>query len=280
MPIPQKRHVFYVSDGTGVTAEMVGESLLAQFPDLDYEVVRAPFIDSEEKARELRAQITAVSQASGYRPVVFTTLVKPEVVAVVRQGPALVIDLFGAFIKPLERELGQESTHSVGRFHGIRDPHGYHRRIEAINFALAHDDGIAQDHTLNEADIILIGVSRSGKTPTSLYLAMTYTVKAANYPLIPEDLDRMRLPDALRPHREKLFGLTIAPDRLAQIRSERRPNSHYAELDTCRRETELALELMRREGIPWLDTTTKSIEEIAAVVMLHLEKIRRYAQCM
>ncbi|BBD77645.1 posphoenolpyruvate synthetase regulatory kinase/phosphorylase PpsR [Hydrogenophilus thermoluteolus] len=276
MPIPRKRHVFYVSDGTGVTAEMLGESLLAQFPDLDYEVVRAPFVDSPQKAGELVSKIERVAQGSGFRPIVFSTLVKPEVLAVIQNGPGLVMDLFGAFIDPLEREFGMESTHTVGRFHGMRDTHSYHRRIEAINFALAHDDGITQDHTLVEADIILIGVSRSGKTPTSLYLAMTYAIKAANYPLIPEDLERMRLPEALRPHREKLFGLTIAPERLAQIRSERRPNSAYADLANCRREIELALELMRREGIPWLDTTTKSIEEIAAVVMLHLEKIRRY----
>ncbi|GAB6050448.1 pyruvate, water dikinase regulatory protein [Hydrogenophilus islandicus] len=277
MPILRKRHVFYVSDGTGVTAEMLGESLLAQFPDLDYEVVRAPFIDSEQKASELVGKIDRIAQESGYRPVVFSTLVKPEVLAVIRTSSARVLDLFGAFIEPLEREFGQESTHTVGRFHGIRDNHGYHRRIEAINFALAHDDGITQDHTLIDADIILVGVSRSGKTPTSLYLAMTYAIKAANYPLIPEDLERMRLPEALRPHRKKLFGLTIAPERLAQIRAERRPNSDYASLENCRREVERALELMRREGIPWLDTTTKSIEEIAAVVMLHLEKLRRYA---
>lgn len=277
MPPPRKRHICYVSDGTGITAEMLGESLLAQFPDLEYEVVRAPFIDSEEKARDLVQKIAHLGAASGYRPVLFTTLVKPEVLAVVQQSPALVIDLFGAFIEPLEREFQCESTHTVGRFHGIRDTHSYHRRIEAINFALAHDDGITQDHTLQEADIILVGVSRSGKTPTSLYLAMTYAIKAANYPLIPEDLERKRLPSALRPHRNRLFGLTIAPERLAQIRAERRPNSHYASMENCRREIELALELMRREGIPWLDTTTKSIEEIAAVVMLHLEKIRRYA---
>ncbi|MCX7945899.1 MAG: kinase/pyrophosphorylase [Hydrogenophilus sp.] len=274
--IPLKRHIYYVSDGTGITAETLGHSLLTQFPDIEVVEVRAPFIDTPSKARDLAAAITRVAQKSGHRPIVFSTLVKPEVIAALNDTPALIIDLFATFIEPLEREFGVESTHTVGRLHGVGNSQTYQRRIEAINFALAHDDGITSDTTLAEADVILIGVSRCGKTPTSLFLAMTHAVKAANYPLIPEDFERGHLPAALRRHREKCFGLTISPERLAQIRAERRPNSEYAALETCRREVESALELMRREGIPWLDTTTKSIEEIATLVLLHLEKQRRY----
>lgn len=277
MPDTPKRTVFYVSDGTGITAETLGHSLLAQFPEFDYDEVRAPFIDAPEKASDLVEHIERVKRRTGLHPIVFSTLVQPAVVAVLHRAEAHIVDLFGTFLGPLERELGMPSTHAVGRFHGILDNRSYQRRIEAINFALSHDDGIIQDGTLDDANIILIGVSRSGKTPTSLYLAMQYAVKAANYPLIPEDFERKALPAPLKLHRAKLFGLTIAPERLAQIRQERRPNSVYASLENCRKEVEEALALMRREGIPWIDSTTKSIEEIAAVIMQHLQKMQKYA---
>ncbi len=274
--LTKTRTVFFVSDGTGITAEMVGQSLLAQFPELTFREVRFPFVATVDKATDAARAIAAAHQRDGVRPIVFTTIVRRDVIDVLLQTDAHVIDLFGTFVGPLEQELDMASTCSVGRFHAVRDLMQYHRRIEAINFALAHDDGISRDGALAEADIILVGVSRSGKTPTSLYLAMTYSVKAANYPLIPEDFARKRLPEALRPYRAKLFGLSISPERLAQIRQERRPNSEYASLENCRREVEAAIELMRREGIPWVDSTNKSIEEIAALVLQHLEKIRKY----
>ncbi len=174
MSLSPDRVVFYVSDGTGITAETLGESLLAQFPELSYHEVRAPFIDSEAKALELRRQIDDTYRRHGVKPLVFSTLVQENVIAVIRQSHAHVVDLFGAFIGPLEQELGMKSTHSVGRFHGLTNVLAYQKRIEAINYALAHDDGISRDGALAEADIILVGVSRSGKTPTRLYLTMSY----------------------------------------------------------------------------------------------------------
>ena len=200
-------------------------------------------------------------------PVVFTTLVNVEVLQVIEEGcKAMVLDMFGTFVRPLEIELGMKSSHRVGRFSDVSKSKEYHDRIEAINFSLAHDDG-QSNRDLEQADVILVGVSRSGKTPTSLYLAMQHGVKAANYPLIPEDFERNVLPKPLMPHRGKCFGLTIAPERLCEIRHERRPNSKYASLENCRYEVAAAESLMGREGIAWLSSTHKSIEEIATTIL-------------
>lgn len=268
------RTVFFVSDGTGITAETLGHSVMTQFEALRYKQVRLPFVDSIDKARETLQRIDEARVTDGRRPIVFSTLVPPAINAEIRKANALVLDLFQSFVEPLERELGINSTHTVGRSHGAADTETYKDRIEAINFALAHDDGQSAKG-LARADVILVGVSRSGKTPTSLYLAMQYGVKAANYPLIPEDFERNELPGALPPHRGKLFGLSIAPARLAEVRHERRPNSRYAAIENCRAEVAAAEALMRREGIRWLSSTTKSIEEIAATIMQEVKLERR-----
>lgn len=261
------RTVFFISDGTGITSETLGHSLLAQFPEARFRQVRIPFVNDLDKALDCVSQIREAARRDGIRPIVFSTLVNPQTIAGLRQADALFIDLFEQFLAPLEAELSQRSTHAVGRFHGIADSLDYKNRIEAINFAMAHDDGVSSDGELAEADVILVGVSRSGKTPTSLYLAMQFGVKAANYPLIPEDFERNKLPGELHNYRPKLFGLTISPERLSQIRRERRPNSRYASLENCRYEIDAAQKLMRRENIRWLDSTAKSIEEISATIL-------------
>ncbi len=263
---PYDRTVFYASDGTGITAETFGHSLLSQFETLSFRQVRLPFIDSVDKAREAVLKINHHFRIDGRRPVVFSTLVDTPINAIVRQAEAVFIDLFASFVEPLEMELGAKSTHRIGRFHQTAESDAYKRRIEAINFSLAHDDG-QTSADLEQADVILVGVSRSGKTPTSLYLAMQHGVKAANYPLIPEDFERRRLPEVLYRFKPKIFGLTISPDRLAEVRHERRPNSRYASLENCRYEVAEAESMMKREGIRWLSSTTKSIEEIATTVL-------------
>jgi hypothetical protein len=265
-PELQERVVFFVSDGTGITSETLGHSVLTQFDRLRVRQHRMSFVDTPEKAREAVARINDAHGRDGRRPIVFSTLVNPAINAELRSADALILDLFETFVVPLEQELGMKSTHTIGRSHHIADSETYKNRIEAINFALAHDDGQSAGG-LQTAEVILIGVSRSGKTPTSLYLAMQYGVKAANYPLIPEDFERGELPSALPPHRHKLFGLSIAPDRLSEVRNERRPNSRYASVDNCRHEVIEAERLMRREGIRWLSSTAKSIEEIAATIL-------------
>ena len=260
------RTVFFVSDGTGITAETFGNSILKQFA-IQPRHIRMPFIDSVEKANQAVADINRTAEVEGRKPIVFTTLVDEEVLAVVKSGcKGLVLDMFMTFVEPLELEFGMKSNHRVGRFSDIAKSQEYHNRIEAINFSLAHDDGQSAKN-LQEADVILVGVSRSGKTPTSLYLAMQHGIKAANYPLIPEDFERNCLPSSLAPHKAKCFGLTIAPDRLAEIRHERRPGSKYASLENCRYEIAAAESMMRREGISWLSSTHKSIEEIATTIL-------------
>ena len=260
------RTIFFVSDGTGITAETLAHSLLSQFEEIQFRQVRMPFVDCEDKARDCVEQIRAATERDGQRPIVVSTLVSPSVAATLQQADALILDFFSIFIAPLEAELGARSAHAIGRSHGRANTKIYDNRIDAINFTLAHDDGVT-DSDLDRSDVILIGVSRSGKTPTSLYLAVQFGIKAANYPLIPEDFERNKLPGTLERYRHKLFGLTISPERLAQIRRERRPDSVYASLDNCRFEVEAAQKLMRREGIRWLDSSTKSIEEIAATLM-------------
>ena len=269
-PAPHDRTVYYVSDGTGITAETFGHSLLSQFENLRLREVRMPFIDSVDKAREALLRISQQAATDRHRPIVFSTLVDPEISQVLRQTEAMCIELFSTFVAPLEAELGMLSTGKIGRSHTVSDTGQYQRRIEAINFSLAHDDG-QSNKGLEHADVILVGVSRCGKTPTSLYLAMQHGIKAANYPLIPEDFDRGRMPEVLYRYRAKLFGLSIAPERLSEVRFERRPNSHYAALENCRAEVASAETMMRREGVRWLSTTTKSIEEIATTILQELE---------
>jgi [pyruvate, water dikinase]-phosphate phosphotransferase / [pyruvate, water dikinase] kinase len=268
----ERRTVFFVSDGTGITAQMLGHSLLTQFEGFEFNQVTLPFVDSAEKAEDCLARIKSEA-GNGEKPIVFSTLVNNDVRAVVRRADALFIDFFESFIDPLEAGLGVKSSHTIGRSHSAMDKKEYQQRIEAINFAMAHDDG-ASHRELGTSDVILIGVSRSGKTPTSLYLAMQFGVKAANYPLIPEDFHRGKLPEALRGEKTRLYGLTIAPERLHEIRKERRPGSRYADLDNCRFEVQAAEDLMRREGVRSINSTSKSIEEIATTILREL-RIKR-----
>jgi regulator of PEP synthase PpsR (kinase-PPPase family) len=272
-PAGLRHTVFFVSDGTGITAETFGNSILSQFA-IKPRHVRRPFIDTPDKAHQVVREINHTAQIDARKPIVFITLVNPEILAIVKeQSHGLVLDMFNTFIEPLEAEFGITSNHRIGRFSDVSDSQEYTDRIEAINFALAHDDGQSAKN-LNEADVILVGVSRSGKTPTSLYLAMQHGIKAANYPLIPEDFERGRFPSTLAPFRAKCFGLTIDPDRLARIRNERRPNSKYASVENCRYEVREGESMMKKEGIGWLSSTHKSIEEIATTILRDLRPDR------
>ena len=267
------RTVFFISDGTGITAETFGNAVLAQF-EMKPRHVRLPFTDTVDKAHQAVRQINHTAELEGVRPIVFTTLANMDVLEVIETGfKGMLLDMFGTFVRPLEIELAVKSNHRIGRFSDVSKSKEYNDRIAAIDFSLQHDDG-QSNRDLEGADVILVGVSRSGKTPTSLYLAMQHGLKAANYPLIPEDFDRRQLPPALIPHRKKIFGLTIQPERLSEIRNERRPNSRYASLENCRHEVSEAEAMMRRAGIRWLSTTTKSIEEIATTILQELRPER------
>ncbi len=272
MPNPT---VFFVSDGTGITAETFGNAILAQF-EVKFRHIRIPFVDSVDKAHQAVRQILHTGDIENRKPIVFTTLVNMEVLSVILEGcqeKTMLMDMFSIFVNPLEKELGIKSNHRVGRFSDASKSQEYRDRIEAINFSLAHDDG-QLNRDLELSDVILVGVSRSGKTPTSLYLAMQHGWKASNYPLIPEYFERRQLPPALMPHKKKIFGLTIQPERLSEIRNERRPDSKYASLANCRHEVAEAEAMMRRAGIRWLSTTHKSIEEIATTILQEINPER------
>ena len=270
----QHRSAFFVSDRTAITAEMLGHSLLTQFDDLNLHENTLPFIDSLEKAQEAVQQINAAAVADGVRPIIISTLANTEIAAAVGRANALFLDCFLIFIAPLENELGARASHAIGRTHNVNDIVNYYKRMESVNYTLSHDDGVST-RDLGEADVILVGVSRCGKTPTCLYLSMQFGVRAANYPFIPEDFGSHQLPATLRGLRHKLYGLTITPTRLQSIRSERRPNSTYAELSNCEYEIREAEALMRRENIPVLDATSKSVEELATTIMQQAKLERR-----
>ncbi len=265
-----RRTVFFVSDQTGITAETLGRSLLAQFESLDFRQVTLPFISSIDKANEAVRRIDLTAQVEGCRPVVFATFAQQGLRDIVKGCNGLFLDFFDAYIGPLEVEFDQRSSHRSGRSHGGIGDASYQRRIDAMNFALANDDGVSASN-YDRADVVLIGVSRSGKTPTCLYLALHYGVYAANYPLTDETFEQGALPAQLTRHRGKLFGLTIDPGQLHRIRRERRPDSRYASVQQISFELREAMALYRRYGTPWLDTTHSSVEEISSTIMHRLE---------
>ena len=270
-----RRTIFFISDRTGITAEMLGNSLLTQFENIQFQRITIPFVDSPERAAEAVQQVNATAAEEGQRPIVVSSVVDEATSETIRREvDALTLDMFQIFIQPLEAELGAKSSHAAGRSHGIANTHEYFARMEAINFAQAYDDGAAT-RDLDKAQVILVGVSRCGKTPTSLYLALQFGIRVANFPLTPDDFADRRLPGSVAPFRERLFGLTIQPERLREIREERRPGSRYAQLDNCRHEVKEAEYLMQQNGIPMLDTTSKSIEEIATTI-LHRAKLARH----
>ena len=255
-----QRTVFYVSDGTGITSETIGHSVLTQFGGVDFTTHRIPFVDSESKAEGAATRIKSEYARSGMRPIVINTIMDRQLSERLAASGALMLDVFAPFIAPLEAELGQKRSPLVGKAHGLTNFAEYESRINATNYALSHDDGIAIRY--DDADVILLGVSRVGKTPTCLYMALHFGIMAANYPLTPDDLDRQELPEVVRPFRERLFGLTIDAERLSQVREQRRPGSGYARIAQCRKELRPADSLLRNHNIPHLNTTHVSIEEI------------------
>lgn len=269
-----KRTAFFISDGTGITAEGLGKSLLSQFDGIEFERVTIPYVDSIEKAYQAKAQIRLKAHQDGARPIIFDTIVNSEVREVVASSNAFMADIFGTYLKPLEKEFQKESNYSVGKTHSILGDEHYMERIEAVHFALDNDDGARTRHYEN-ADIIILGVSRCGKTPTCLYLGLQYGVRAANYPLTEDDIEDLILPKCLQPFRKKLFGLTIDTDRLAAIRNERRANSRYASPRQCEMEVRGVEALYAKEGIPCLNSTHSSIEEISSR-LLSLSGMKRH----
>lgn len=261
-----RRGVFFLSDGTGITAEALGNALLTQFDGFSFEKTTLPFIHSVERARDVVRFIGQAAAASGTRPIVFSTTISDDIRAELRNADALFIDLFDQMIPPIAVELGSKPIHAQGRAHGVADANRYGARISAMNFAMEHDDGQSV-RDLERADVVLIAPSRCGKTPTSIYLALQHGVFAANFPLTEDDLGELRLPRSIAHLGDRLFGLTSAIERLHQVRSERRPGSTYSSVAQCAFELRQAEQLYKRFGIPFVNSELMSIEEIAATVM-------------
>lgn len=263
----QKIPVFFISDSTGITAQTLGKSILSQFDAIEFEHHVLPYIDTEEKAQAVVAQINQTQQQTGVEPIVFDTVVNPAINHILASATALNFDVLNTYLKPIESHLNISSNHMVGKAHGVVEDPEYQSRIQAVQFALDNDDG-GKTNRYEMADLILIGVSRCGKTPTCLYLAMQFGIYAANYPITEEDMDEIALPRALKPHRDKLFGLSINPERLSSIRQERKANSRYASSSQCDFEVKTVETLYRRFGIDFINTTDVSVEEIAAKILV------------
>ena len=272
----KRRTIFFISDRTAISAETLGQSLLTQFEQLQFYQVTLPFVDTLEKARFAVMQINNAEQQSGAKPIIFSTLINDDIRQMIMTSNGVVFDFFDTYMGRLEEELRTTSSHKIGRYHGLVNDTVYNFRIDAVNYAMNNDDG-ASTKEYDQADVILIGVSRAGKTPTCLYLGLQFGIYAANYPLTEEDLFNKDgyLPSALAPFRRKLFGLTISPERLYNIRARRRPGSRYSSLEQCRQEVSLAETLFQYEDIPYINITTMSVEEIAATVVHECSLPRR-----
>lgn len=269
------RTAFYISDGTGITAETLGHSMLTQFGSMEFQQITLPYVQTDTQTQEAVNRINEAADQSGEKPIVFSTLVDQGHREILNsQCKGLVMDLFAAFLAPLEQELGVRSNHQVGASHSIKDADSYRIRINAVHFALENDDGARTRH-YDDADIILLGVSRNGKTPTCLYLALQFGLYAANYPLTEDDFDDLRLPKSLQEHKHKLFGLTIDPDRLSSIRSERKSGSRYAKPSQCDMEVRGLEAIYKKNNIPYLDATDLSIEEISTRILATMGLERR-----
>ncbi|MBB1270381.1 pyruvate, water dikinase regulatory protein [Shewanella sp. SR44-3] len=256
--------VFYISDGTAITAEVFGHAVLSQFP-VEFEALTIPFVETLAKAEKVKLQINDCFITTGERPLVFHSIVNPEIRNVIYSSEGMDYDFLNTFVAPLEQHLGIQACPVLHRTHG-KGNHSYEARIDAINFSMENDDGQTMKH-MDKADIILLGVSRCGKTPSSLYLSMQFGIKAANYPFTEDDMDNLKLPDALKRNKNKLFGLTIDPNRLHEIRQSRMENSRYSSLRQCRLEVKEVEMMYKRERIPFVDTTNHSVEEIATKIL-------------
>jgi len=266
------RAAFYISDGTAITSEVFGHALLSLFPT-EFEHHTISFVETTEQALIAKETINKASKRTGEPALVFHTFVNNEIREIIDACDAIIYNFLEQFIAPLEKQIGIKSNPQPHRTHSIHE-NSYDHRIDAVNFSLANDDG-SNISNYEHADVILVGVSRSGKTPSALYLALQYGVKAANYPFIDDDMEDLKIPEFLKQHKKKIFGLTINADRLIDIRNNRMSNSKYASARQCRMELREVEKLYKKEKIPFINTTNFSVEEIAAKILSEM-KLQRY----
>lgn len=262
---PVLRAAYFVSDSTGVTAETLGNALLANFPGIRFIKHTIPFVATESEARTVAASI-ASDAAAGREPLLFITVKQAFLRAILAESKATVIDLLAGHLTELEQALGVTASEQLGNYHGLGDTDRYFARMRAVEYAIEHDDGQSY-RALDQADVVIIAPSRCGKTPTTMYLALQHGLRVANYPLTEDDLPSEGLPRPIAKYASRCFGLTTTPLRLSQVRHERRPSLQYSSLEQCTIELRRAEDLYRRNRIPFLNSATKSVEEMSAVIM-------------
>jgi len=256
------KEIYYVSDSTGILATNLGQALICQFPEVNFHEEKFPFIKTEEEAQKTINYI--VKQSSGRFPIIFSTLMDPKIRDIFDHPQVEFFDVCGTFLERLEGALEAKALRVPGFSRQI-DFIDMANRVEAINYTLNHDDGTKLSE-YDEADVILVGVSRSGKTPVSVYLSTHMGLKSANYPLTERDLDSYSIPKSLRENKKKVVGLTTKPELLESIRQKRYPNSKYAKRSTCIHELQQAQQIFLRNQLPVIDTSGKSIEELATQI--------------
>jgi len=258
----KSKDIYYISDSTGILITNLGQALICQFPEISFHEEKFPYVKSVEDAQRTMAYI--LKQSLGRRPIVFSTIMNLEVRDVFRSADVEFFDAFDFFLDPLETCLEARALRVPG-FSRHSDDVTMSKRVEAIHYCLDHDDGIKEEE-FDEADVILLGVSRAGKTPVSVYLATQMGLKAANFPLTTEYLSRHKLPESVTRNVKRAVGLTTTPELLRGIREKRYPDSRYASLTTCIDELQQAEQIFQRNRVPLVSSAGKSIEEIATQV--------------
>ncbi|WP_347353794.1 pyruvate, water dikinase regulatory protein [Intrasporangium sp.] len=265
--------IFFISDSTGISAETLGNALLIQFRDVRFERKLFPFVSTVEEARRVVAALDAAAEGP-VTPLAFSTLASIELREELQRTKCPLVDFFDSHLPQVESVLGREALHVAARLHGLGDVKRYNHRMSAIEYAIEHDDGQSL-RGLEKADVLLLGPSRCGKTPTSMYLALQHGLFVANYPLVEDDFDSTELPEPVRPHRRRCFGVVTTPERLSQVRQQRRPNSRYASMEQCAHEIRRTEALLRAYHVPSTSSANKSVEEIATVIMQTIHRRSR-----
>jgi [pyruvate, water dikinase]-phosphate phosphotransferase / [pyruvate, water dikinase] kinase len=266
----EPRDVYYLSGSTGILAKDLGKALLCQFPDVPFREELIPFIQTEKEAEKAIERIR--SRSTGQVPMVISTLLGRKLNGILNHPDVEFLNIFDQFLRKIEDILEEKAVWKAG---ASRHPseRTMIKRVEAIHYCIDHDDG-SGTKDYDEAEVILLGVSRSGKTPVSVYLATQMGIKTANYPLVLDDSPSFRLPPYITRNKKRLIGLSITPQLLHQYREQRYANSSYASLSTCRSEINEVNTLYLNHDIPIVTSDGKSIEEIAIHVtqLLNLKK--------
>lgn len=257
--------IYVISDSVGETAQQVTKAAISQFQlKNDYEIRRFPYVVEVNFLEEI------LKSAKEEDAIVVYTLVEQELLAFTEdycgKENLSCVDLMTPILKQIANKIGVKPRREPGIIRKLDD--SYFKRVEAIEFAVKYDDG-KDPRGILQADIILLGISRTSKTPLSMYLA-NKNIKVANVPLVPE----IPIPkEVFEINQKKIIGLTNTPEKLNQIRQERlkalglSSNANYAKFDRILQELDYSDKIMKKVGCPVIDVSSKAIEETAGIIM-------------